>query len=132
MYNYHKLGMHIQGFLLVWEKLGKSSGNRRYLVDMFNSQLFPFDVDFKKCWNRESVLEQGNACGMRPFYEWDLEKLTAYFLICAGSKIVKKNRNHDLERPQFLVQDPVNTATISKEANQDPASFERFQKGEVV
>ncbi|UMM20225.1 hypothetical protein L5515_015563 [Caenorhabditis briggsae] len=179
LYNYHSLGKHIHGFFLVWEKRGnrnmdrtKKRANGRYLVDMFNFQFFPLDVDFTKWEHRlriafdkvtaynlhlaeifrankpvfdalvrnpsffkpltlkeivQLMTEQGispkdyiNYCGKRAFYEWGLQKtneayLSAYFIICAGSKIIQKNKKYGLEHPQVLVQDQKNIATMTKD-----------------
>ncbi|ULT80849.1 hypothetical protein L3Y34_011019 [Caenorhabditis briggsae] len=178
LYYFHCLGKHIHGFWLIWEKIGRCNvdklkryTNRRYLVDMFNFQFFPLDVDIKK-WElrlriafdtvtaynlhlaevlrinkpvfdsltrnpsfykavtlKEIVhlmLEQGinpkyymNSCGKREFYNWGLEKtnedyLSAYFIICGGSKIIKDNRKFDLEHTRAHIDDQENTAAITR------------------
>ncbi|PIC21557.1 hypothetical protein B9Z55_026348 [Caenorhabditis nigoni] len=73
------------------------------------------------------MVEQGispkayiNKCGKRAFYEWGLQKtneayLSAYFIICAGSKIVQKNTKCGLENPQVIVEDHMNVATMTKD-----------------
>ncbi|PIC16605.1 hypothetical protein B9Z55_023156 [Caenorhabditis nigoni] len=178
LYYFHCLGKHIHGFWLIWEKIGRCNvdkfkryTNRRYLVDMFNFQFFPLDVDIKK-WElrlriafdtvtaynlhlaevlrinkpvfdsltrnpsfykaitlKEIVhlmLEQGinpkyymNSCGKREFYNWGLEKsnedyLSAYFIICGGSKILKDNRKFDLKNTRAHIDDQENTAAITR------------------
>ncbi|CAO4367113.1 unnamed protein product [Caenorhabditis nigoni] len=52
-----------------------------------------------------------NKSGKRAFYEWGLEKtneayLSAYFIICAGSKMIQKNKKFGLEHPAVLIQGP--------------------------
>ncbi|PIC48601.1 hypothetical protein B9Z55_007508 [Caenorhabditis nigoni] len=179
LYNYHRLGKHIHGFFLIWEKEGnrnmdrtKKHANGRYLVDMFNFQCFPLDVDFTKWEHRlrisfdkvsvynlhlaeilrankpvfdslarnpsffkpltlkeivQLMTEQGmspkdyiNKFGKRAFYEWGLEKtneayLSAYFIICAGSKIIQKNKKCVLEHPAVLIQGQEAIATMTKD-----------------
>ncbi|CAO4387571.1 unnamed protein product [Caenorhabditis nigoni] len=41
--------------------------------------------------------------------------LSAYFIICAGSKIVQKNKKYGLENPQVFVEDQMNVATMTKD-----------------
>ncbi|CAO4367112.1 unnamed protein product [Caenorhabditis nigoni] len=179
LYNYHRLGKHIHGFFLIWEKEGnrnmdrtKKHANGRYLVDMFNFQFFPLDVNFTKWEHRlriafdkvsvynlhlaeilrankpvfdslarnpsffkpltlkeivQLMTEQGmspkdyiNKSGKRAFYEWGLEKtneayLSAYFIICAGSKIIQKNKKCVLEHPAVLIQGQEAIATMTKD-----------------
>ncbi|CAO4384854.1 unnamed protein product [Caenorhabditis nigoni] len=56
LYNFHRLGKNLHCF---FQKIGKRNmdrtkthSNGRYLVDMFNFQLFPLDVDFTKWEHR--------------------------------------------------------------------------------